>query len=149
MSTGHLFNVKVTAMVDDDLNKILNALQDYHIGNQWHQCCLQHIIGKWAMLTDLYHAEATASGSSEASELIQPSDEAEVIQSTESLPKCLTHCSTEEAPLAKHLRQDLIQLLGKVEAKAIVDKLTAKAARISGKIARLFFFDGNAVTLKV
>ena len=143
LGSCHLFHVKVKVTIDGDLNELLNALEDCHIQNQWFKCSLQHIVGVWAKLTDepldeYMDIEPTASGSSEAS---QP------LQSTDSLPACLLHCAADKAPLAKQLREDLIRLLGKAEANTIVDKLSAKTARLNGKPARIFFYQDTPVAL--
>ena len=138
MSRGHLFEVKVIAMVHADLDKIVSALHDCHISDNWFQCSLQHIMGVWAMLSEP-DAEAAGSVKSEASELLQ---------SSEVLPTCLTHCTAAEAPLATHLREDVIELLGKLEGKTVLQKLKANTARIKGKPVRMFFFQDTPVTLK-
>ena len=140
MSRGHLFEVKVIAMVHADLDKVVNALHDSHISDNWFQCSLQHIIGIWAMVSEP-EAEAAGSIKSEAS--------SELLQSSEVLPTCLTHCTTAAAPLATHLREGVIELLGKLEGKTVLQKLKAKTTRIKGKPVRMFFFQDTPVTLKV
>ena len=123
MGRGHLFDVKVLAMVHGDLGRILSALQDCHISGQWYQCSLQHIIGVWGMFSEEHTEVGAASGSSEASESIQPS---------EWLPICLTHCAAAQAPLAVRLREDIIQFLGKLEGNSLLQNMTASTGRING-----------------
>ena len=138
----HLFRVKVKATLEGDLDQLLNGLQNCHMGNQWFRCSLQHIVAVWAKVSDNDEHMDIEPTASESSVVSQPP------QTTALIPTCLTHCAVDKAPLASHLREDLIQLLGKVEVKPVLRKLTAKTARTNGKPARIYFFEGKAVTLK-
>ena len=64
------------------------------------------------------------------------------------LPHCLSFCQAVHAPLATSLRQDLVQLLGKEQAKVVIQPLMAKTTRLGTETRRLFTFKGEPVALK-
>ena len=146
VSRGHIFECKVVVVMNGDEDKLVAALSQCHIAENWHECSLQYIMGVWAML---YDQEPVETSSSEISAPL-PADPLP----EDALPSCLLHCETSIAPSATTVRKDLIKFLGKEAAQTVVKQLKTKTVRQETGTAgttgtvRAYAFNGKPVALK-
>ena len=155
LSRGHIFECKVVVVMHGDEDKLVAALSQCHIAENWHECSLQYIMGVWAML---YDQELVETSSSEISAPLPadplPADPLPDPLPDDALPSCLLHCETSIAPSATTVRKDLIKFLGKEAAQTVVKQLKTKTVRqetgttgTTGTV-RAYAFNGKPVALK-
>ena len=135
----HLFDIDVIVTLHADIDDVLEALENCHIRGGWHRCSLQHIFEVCAKLCIEEPCDKEADMSA-----VQKNP----FPDNTDLPSCLSFCQAVHAPLSTSLRKDLVQLLGKEEARLVIKQLTAKTTRRGAETYRLFSFNGFPVQRK-
>ena len=144
LCADHLFNIDVMVTLHADIDDVLARLENYQIRGSWHKCSLQQMFQACASICvdEPCDKEAFAS----INERTTNSDNS-FFEDT-NLPSCLTTCPASDAPLAAILRSDLVQLLGKEEARFVIKQLSSKTTRRGAQTCRQLYVHGLPVSLK-